>query len=288
VNGRRTAGRAAAGWCTVTHPAEEEGHGIVRRGSVRASVMVAVTVVAVSSCGGPAPTQEASASPHPSISARSSAAAGPCASVITTTPIGQVPSACAALWAPYGVTKVPPANLTDSTPVPPSVVNGTAGAVSDADAQSWALAANRTGVWLRWSEANDQYSLTTRIESSHVVNATLDALMRNGTSVIDPPCDLFAQKYLLFPMTPDGSQFFSSFGEVTHDAYVLVEHYPGPCAIVGTSPDGGTQTVAATPNLTVSISAGTLLHDPVLGILWFADGAAFCTDRGAPTSWCNQ
>jgi hypothetical protein len=280
-------GQPAAWSCTVTHSAEEEGHGEVRRGSVRAGVVVTLVVAAVSSCGTPAPTHTASPSASSTVALRPSAAAGPCASVTTTTAIGQVPAECAAVWAPYGVTKVPPANLTDSVPQPPEVVDGTQGVVSDTEAQSWATAANRTGIWLRWSELNDQYSLTTRIESSQVINATLDKLMRGGTSVIDPDCDLFAQKYVLFPMNSGGTQFFSSFGETTQDAYVLVEHYPGPCAILASNPGGGTHTVAATPNPTVSISAGVVRHDPLLGDLWFADGAAFCTDRGAPTSWCG-
>ncbi len=260
----------------------------MRRASVRASVVASLTVVAVSSCGSPSPIHSASPSPRSTVASRPSVAAGPCASVTTTTDIGRVPPACAALWAPYGVTKVPPANLTDSTPTPPLVVNGTGAVLSDADARAWALAANRTGVWLRWSELNDQYALTPRLESSRVVNATLDRLMRGGTSVIDPDCDLFAQKYALFPMTSVGTQFFSSFGEATRDAYVFVEHYPGPCAILGKTSAGGPQTVAATPNATVSVSAGTFRHDQLLGDLWFADGAAFCTDRGAPPIWCRE
>jgi hypothetical protein len=205
---------------------------------------------------------------------------------MTTTPIGQVPAPCAALWTPYGVTKVPPANLTDATPLPPAVVNGTRGAVGDADAQAWALAANRTGMWLRWSEANDQFGLTTRIEGSKVVNAEIDQQMRHGTRVLDPDCDLFAQKYRLFPMTDEGRSFFAAFGELTHDSYVLVEQYPGPCAITGKGATGQLQTLLSTPTATVSISAGQAREDPVLGTIWFGDGAGFCTDRGAPSTWC--
>jgi hypothetical protein len=206
---------------------------------------------------------------------------------MTTTPIDQVPAACAALWAPYGVTKVPPSNLTDATPTPPPVVNGTGGAVTDAVAQAWAVAVNRTGMWLRWSEANDQYELTTYIESRQVVNAAIDQVMRHGTSVIDPDCDLFATEYRLFPLTAQGSAFFTSFGQITHDSYVLVEQYPGPCAILGKDPTGNTQTLVSTPNSIVSVSAGNVRHDPLLGDIWFADGAAFCSNRGAPTAWCS-
>src|SRR5438105_14767816 len=54
----------------------------------------------------PTPTTSAhSASKSPAVSP------GPCATVKTTTSIDQVPTACAALWAPYDVTKVPPPDI---------------------------------------------------------------------------------------------------------------------------------------------------------------------------------
>lgn len=141
-------------------------------------------------------------------------------------------------------------------------------------------------MWLRWSEVNDQFGLTHFIEGSQVVNAQIDKLMRGGTIVVDPDCDLFAQKYVVFPMTDTGTAFVAAFGEATHDRFVFVEHYPGPCAITGTGPSGQMRTLLATPNATVSLSAGQLRLDPLLGDIWFGDGAAFCTDRGAPETWC--
>ncbi len=123
---------------------------------IRAWLGLAIAVMALSSCGSPAPPVTATARPTPTSLPRPSAAAGPCASVRTTTAIDQVPPACAALWAPYGVTKVPPANLTDATPAPPAVVNATNGAVSDADARAWAMAANRACRLVSVGGANDQ------------------------------------------------------------------------------------------------------------------------------------
>ena len=238
-----------------------EGHAMVRTGGIRVGT-VAVAVM-VASCGPATPSSTASPTPRSTTAPRPSAAAGACASVATTTPIAQVPAACAALWAPYGVTKVPPANLTDGTPVPPPVMNATRGAVSDADAQAWALAVNRTGMWLRWSEANDQYELTTYIEARQVVNATIDQAMHRGASVIDPDCDLFATQYRLFPLTAEGSAFFTSFGQSTHDGYVFVERYPGPCAILSKDPAGNTQPLLSTPNSVVSVSARDRATRPI-------------------------
>lgn len=260
---------------------------MVLSGGIRAGLLV--MVVALSACGSPSPSRTASPTPTATPTPRPSAATGACASVTTTTPIEQVPAACAALWAPYGVTKVPPANLTDSTPVPPTVINGTNGAVSDADARALALAANTTGVWLRWSEANSQYQLTRHIESAQVVNASIEQLLRQGTKVVDPDCDLFADKYEVFAMSPEGSAFFQSFGQATdHDAVVLVEYYPGPCAIEEQPSGGSLRTLVATPSAVVSVATGSVHHDPVLGAIWFADGAAFCSSRGAPNAWCNR
>jgi hypothetical protein len=254
---------------------------------LRASMATALSVVALSSCGSapatsPTAAPSATASPAP----RPSAAAGPCASVTTTTAIESVPAACAALWAPYGVTKVPPANLTDSTPTPRAVINATNGAVSDADATSWASAANRTGIWLRWSEANAQYGLTQRIEAGQVINAQFNELMRRGTTLAEPDCDLFAGKYSLFPLTPADTRFFASFGQAVADQYVLVESYPGPCAIISTNTQGVSQTLIATASAVTSLSAGTVHHDLLLGDIWYGDGVAFCTSRGAPSTWC--
>lgn len=243
--------------------------------------------VAASACGSTPTPPSRTTSPSPSAAPRPSAAAGPCASVTTTTDIGSVPPACAALWAPYGVTKVPPANLTDSTPVPPVVVNATNGAVSDTDARTWALAANRAGVWLQWSEANDQYGLTTRIEGPQVVNGQIDGYMRHGISVQDPSCDLFASRYVLVRMDAAGRAFFGAFGEPTSAAWVFVEEYPGPCAITGIAGSSPPTTLLATPSPTKSLSSGALMSDPLLGAIWYGVGAGFCTDRGAPANWCN-
>lgn len=264
----------------------EEGHAMVVTGGIRAA-LVAVALALVS-CGPGTPVRTSPPSGTPTVAPRPSAALGACASVRTTTPIDQVSAACAALWAPYGVTKVPPANLTDSTPVPSAVVNATQGAVSDSVARDWATAVNRTGMWLRWSEANDQYQITSKIESGRVVNATLDSAMRRGVPISDPDCDLFAEQYLLYPMNADGKAFFASFGEDTQDQYVFVEHYSGPCAIVGSTTNGASQTLLSTDSAVVTVSAGTVQHDALLGDIWFGDGAAFCTSRGAPSAWCSR
>jgi hypothetical protein len=280
-------GQPAAWSCTVTHPAEEEGHGEVRRGSVRAGVVVTLVVAAVSSCGTPAPTHSASPSASSTVALRPSAAAGPCASVTTTTAIGQVPAECAAVWAPYGVTKVPPANLLDATPVPPPVTNGTNGAVSDTEAESWALASNRGSVWYRWSEANDQPTLLSRIgKISLLPPPELQILDTNGT-VSQPDCAIFPIKVSAFEVGPDGIAFFSSLGQEIRSGVVFVGRFPGPCSITATTATGQVQTIASFATAGATFFAGHVVDDPLLGEIWFTDGAGNCSQRGAPPAWCT-
>jgi hypothetical protein len=259
----------------------------VRRGNVRAGVVLTVTVVAVSSCGSPAPTYTASPKSSSTTASRPSAAAGPCASVTTTTAIGQVPAACAAAWAPYGVTKVPPANLTDSTPVPPSVVNGSHGAVTDSDAQSWALAENRGSIWYRWAEASIQASLLPHLGVLGFDPAAELQALAAGEAITQPDCSIFPTRIALFAIGPADMQFFASRGETVSSAFVFVATFPGPCAVRATSPDGHVRTIASYATSVVTFFAGQIRRDAVLGDIWYVDGAGNCGDHGAPIAWCT-
>ncbi len=265
----------------------EEGLATMRTCCLRGGVGVTFAVLALSSCGTPAPSPTAAARLTPTPLPRPSAAAGPCASVQTTTAIDQVPAACAALWAPYGVTKVPPANLTDSTPAPPPVANATNGAVSDADAQSWALASNRGAVWYRWAEANDQPGILGRLGNvSLVPSAEIEALNAKGT-VSQPDCAIFPTRVALFEISPDDKRFFSSLGQVIDVSASLVATYPGPCTISTTSSTGQTRPIASYSSTGTTFFAGSIQEDPLLGKVWFTVGASNCGVRGAPTAWCR-
>ncbi|MHB8719669.1 MAG: hypothetical protein ACYDAC_12395 [Candidatus Dormibacteria bacterium] len=247
---------------------------------------LAVAAAVVSAACGPAPASP-SGSPRVSASATASAAAGPCASVRVTTAIAEVPPACAALWAPYGVTKVPPVDLLQGTPTPPPVIDETNGAVPQATADAWALALNHAGMWSQWSEANLQYQLTLHIEGPQVVNVQIDQLLRAGTAVIDPPCDEFGVSYHLRPVDADLSRFLQQYGERTAGRYAFVLDLPGPCVIEMAKPDGSRQNLYSAPGPLTSLVAGRLVSDAQLGTLWFVDAGGLCTRPGAPSSWCS-
>ena len=111
--------------------------------------------------------------------------------------------------------------------------------------------------------------------------------MRQGVAITDPDCDLFAQRYVLFVMTPVGMQFFASFAEATADQFVLEERYPGPCALKATYTDGTTKSLFPSTGAVTSVVAGAVHHDPLMGDIWFITAGGFCTNRGAPTEWCS-
>ena len=258
---------------------------MVLSGGVRAGLVV--MAVALAACGSPSPSRTPSPTAVPSATTRPSAAAGACASVITTTPIEQVPAACAALWAPYGVTKVPPANLTDATPVTKTVVNATQGAASDADVGQWILASNRDSVWYRWAEANDQPRLLSFLGSPSLNPPAEIKALAGGEAVNQPDCALFPSKVTVFPITAAGSSFFHGLGETVTSSFVFVGRYPGPCAVTASSASGATQTLASYPSDSVTFFAGSVRADPLLGSVLFYDGAGNCSDLNAPTNWCQ-
>jgi hypothetical protein len=258
----------------------------VRSRRVRAGVALAMSVIALTSCGSSTPVDAPAAVLRAPVAAHPGAAAGPCASVMTTTDIGQVPAACAALWAPYGVTKVPPANLADSTPAPPVVTNATNGVATDVDAAAWAQASNRAAVWYRWSEANDQPSLLAKLGNlSLVPTSELQALGASG-SVSQPDCAIFPVKEALFEDGPDGVRYFAAFGQLVRGDAVLVAVFPGPCSVTATTATGQARTIAAYSSAGVTFFAGHLVEDPMLGTLWFTDGAGNCQQGAPPTAWC--
>jgi hypothetical protein len=258
----------------------------VRSRRVRAGVAVAVSVIGLTSCGSSAPIHTTTAVPRTPVAAHPSAASGPCASVTTTTDIGQVPAACAALWAPYGLTKVPPVNLTDSTPAPPVVTNGTAGAATDAVVASWAVASNRGSVWYRWSEANDQPTLLAKIgRPSLLPPSELQALDTNGT-VSQPDCALFPVKEAAFEDGPAGVSYFASLGQSVSGDTVLAATFPGPCTVTATTPGGRVEPIASFSAAGTTFFAGHLVDDQMLGEIWFMDGGGSCQEGSPPSSWC--
>ncbi len=260
----------------------------VRR--VTRAVLIGTGLVAVAGCGSPpAPTVTPARSASPSASASS---ASPCASVTTTTPIDDVPAACAALWFPYQVTEVPPPNILQLEHVPPAppVVNMTDGAVSDATAQLWANASNRDSGWYKWAEANDQPEFLPHLVGSALINPQDESALSNGAAIDQPDCNLYPTSEVLFKVTPDGRAYFTRKHLPADDTYVFVVAYSnGPCIETIQYPGGRTTHVEVFSRSITAFSPGKLETDPVLGDLWFGDAGGNCQDpEGPPADWCGR
>jgi hypothetical protein len=244
---------------------------------------------ALAACGSSSthtPSAGSSASPSASVTV-----GGPCASVKTTTAIVDVPPACAALWAPYQVTKVPPPDILqrEHVPLAPPVKNMTNGAVSDADAQLWANASNRDSGWYRWAEANDQPAFLRHLVGAAVTaSATEQEALAAGAVIQQPPCNLYPIENALYIEGADGAAYFAR-KHLPADDYLFVVVYSGPCSEVIVYPDGRTSTVQVFAQPTTVFVPGSLRHDRVLGDIWFGDAGGNCQDpAGPPPQWCGR
>jgi hypothetical protein len=218
-------------------------------------------------------------------------AAGPCAAVTATTPFEQVSAACQQLWAPYGVSKVPPSNelALEHVPLVSTVTNMTNGVVSDQTAQHWADASNWDSGWWKWAQGNDQlFMLRTLVGPSMIYADEVDVLQEGGT-VDQPDCNLYPLTWKLFPVDAVAKAYFARRRLQTTAEYVFVIVYAGPCSETLRSADGRTSTLVDFTQNTTVFQPGVLRNDPVLGDIWFTDAGGNCEDpNGPPAVWCGR
>jgi hypothetical protein len=259
---------------------------VVRR---LAAAMVGAWALVASGCGGAASGRSPSSPSGPTGSA--AVTSGACSDVITTTPIEQVTLACQALWLPYGVTAVPPANelRAEHVPAAPTVVNLTDGAVSAATAQRWADASNRDSGWWKWAEGNGQLLLLHALVGPALMPAAEVQALQDGGTVAQPDCNLYPISWKLFAVDAAGRAYFVRKRLPADDAYVFVVVYSGPCAETLHQANGATTSIVDFTENTTVFSPGVFRHDPVLGDIWFGDAGGTCQDPvGPPTSWCGR
>jgi hypothetical protein len=260
-----------------------------------ATALVCAWVLAASGCGATlsvaTPTTAPTSRPGVARAPSPEDMGGPCAGVKVTTPIGDVAPACQALWAPYGVTLVPPSNelAMEHVPNAPPVVNMTDGAVSDATAQHWADASNWDSGWWKWAQANDQLFLLEHLVGPALIPAAEVDALQGGGSVDQPDCDLYPLSSKLFAVGAEGKAYFARKRLPTDDDYLFVVVYSGPCTETVRHAGGlATSIVDFTEDTTV-FTPGVFRSDPVLGDLWFGDAGGNCQDPlGPPPAWCGR
>jgi hypothetical protein len=260
-----------------------------------ATALAGAWMFAASGCGA-APHAVASAAaptsrPALALAPSPDAISGPCADVRTTTPIDVVAPGCQALWAPYGVTLVPPSNelALEHVPNAPPVVNMTNGAVSDATAQHWADASNWDSGWWKWAQANDQLFLLQHLVGPALIPAAEVDALQGGGSVDQPDCNLYPLSVKLFAVGAQGKAYFARKRLPTDDDYVFVVVYSGPCSETLRHGDGPTTAIVDFTRDTTVFAPGNFRTDGVLGDLWFTDAGGNCQDPlGPPSSWCDR
>lgn len=195
------------------------------------------------------------------------------------------------MWASYNVTKVPPPNelSLEKVPAGPTVDNRTNGAASNADAQSWVDASNRESGWFQWAEANGQLPFLQHISAQNLLNPAERAALDAGATIDQPACNLYPTAAAVFPLGADGRSYFGPAGVSAADGFVIVARFASPCAAVTHYPDGHTSSIdEASPNTSVFIP-GQIVHDKLLGDIWYSDNGGNCNDpKGPPTEWCGR
>jgi hypothetical protein len=171
---------------------------------------------------------------------------------------------------------------------PPRVENRTGGAVTDAQARQWALAANRANLWFQWAEANDQFRFLDHVVSTNLLSPDEARILRTGGHVSQPNCVLFPVRVRLVPIDSTERSYFSARGQYTGDKYVFVNTYRPRCAVTAVTAAGKRETLATLSTAAVAFNVGSLqAGGPLLGNIWFQTAYGSCTDQGRPAAWCS-
>lgn len=255
--------------------------GVVKRMSTTA--VLALTLVGCSTGSTSSPQATATPSLTGSVPAGLS---GPCAAVKVTTPIDKAPAACAALWQPYDVTGVPPADLLSKVPAAPKVRNMTQNAVSDKTAQEWADASNRQSAWYGWAVANGQQPFLEHLASpTELVRSSDSSVLLDGARIVYPTCALYPDTITVAPTDADEIAFFEGINVTVKSKYTLVETFRGSCQINAIYPDGHKVMLSDRVDSITNFFPGTTRSDQLLGDLWMTEASGTC-DSSIRQTWC--
>jgi hypothetical protein len=186
---------------------------------------------------------------------------------------------------------IPSRHVLDNVPTAPKVINMTSGAVCDADAQAWLQAGFRVNGYVGWMGENGQLIFNRHLRTDVYLvpgNVVGDAL-RRGSTVVDPDCDLYADKAALVPVDDNVRTFLASHrGQTTTASYALVERYKSsqPCNVVEVTASGPKLLESQPIEGSIIIESGSFRVDPVLGPIFYADAVGSCSP-GKMTAACS-
>ena len=203
------------------------------------------------------------------------------------TPLNQATAQLQKIWAPYQVTIIPSRHTLESMPSVRTVANLTGGALDDAIAQSYLVAEYRDNAFSAWAEKNVQPDFFNNHLQGGIDAGSPEYLaLKRGQAINDPACDLYPTNPAVVKLDDKTTTYLTtqSPGKFKlNGPYAIVQTYVGPCDVTYVSP-GPQQTPLGSVAVggSTDLIAGHLTHDPVLGDLWFADGAFDCAQTAAP------
>jgi len=206
------------------------------------------------------------------------------------TPIDQAPTNLQSVWRSLGpIAVIPGKNIFDHMPPVPRVVNLTAGAVSDTDAQAWGLSLYREGALSIFAEAHSDANLLGAFQADAATNADVISTLVTGGTVDDPPCDQYPTQLTLRPVSQADRDFFTAahkaFGQPTY-IFTATFTATGVCATTATL-NGKTTTLFSFDNRVVAFAPGEPRGIGPLGTMFYLDATGSCTESGAPTDVCG-
>lgn len=160
----------------------------------------------------------------------------------------------------------------------PSIVNGSGGALDDAQAQAVGTGLMRMQVLSAWAEQHHQVALLPHMMTAAFLLGDVGVAMAEGDSLQTPDCGVYPTELVV--RAPDAAlvQALAARNQPVHDGDVpVVLGFAGPCAITATTPSGETRQLETLPAARIVVLVH-LVDDPVVGRVAYLDSGSGCSD----------
>lgn len=199
---------------------------------------------------------------------------------VRDTPLSGAPADLAALWRPYGVTRIPAKSVVDAAAAAAAAVpvaNHSKGAFSDAQMQQFLLATVRDQLLVGWAGEHVQPSLDAYLAGEPFLVGADGHALADGTAVHYPTCALIWTSMTLLAPNPAYDTALIHHGwYVAPGSFPMRATFAGCGAVSGTTRAGATVTLDPASGPRTVVLDFVLRHDAVLGDLLFAEGISGC------------